>query len=140
MTLRVYLITMFIATLLCWLSFGLVLVNVDPEVANVLTFGFFYASLFLSLTGTISLLLFGWYRKWWSDEVPLFAYVSKSFREGNVVAAFLTVTLFLWGVDWLSWWTGSLMATAFILTISLMWSMAPRHEVSGNHHRTNNFI
>lgn len=139
MTLRLYLITMVIATLLCWLSFGLVLVNVDPTSASVLTFGFFYASFFLSLTGTISLLLFSWYKHWWNDEAPLFAYVSKSFREGNVVAAFLTITLFLWGARWLTWWTGSLIATAFVLTVSLMWSMAPRHEDPVTR-RTNNFI
>ena len=139
MTLRLYLMTMVIATVLCWLSFGMVLINVDPEAASLLTFGFFYASLFLSLAGTISLMLFSWYQYWWKDSAPLFAYVSKSFREGNVVAAFLVVTLFLRGIEWLSWWTGSLIATAFVLTISLMWSMAPRHETAP-HHRSNNFI
>lgn len=130
---------MVIATLLCWLSFGLVLVNVDPNSASVLTFGFFYASFFLSLTGTFSLVLFSWYKHRWNTEIPLFAYVSKSFREGNVVALFLTTTLYMWGEQWLSWWTGGLIVTAFVLTLSLLWSMAPRHEEQIVR-RSNNFI
>ncbi len=140
MTLRLYLATIALATLLCWFSFGLVLVNVDPGAATVLTFGFFYASLFLSLSGTISLILFSWYKRVWNDDAPLFTYVSKSFREANVVAAFLTTTLFLWGVGWLTWWTGSLIITAFILSISLMWSMAPRHEISKPQQHSTSFI
>jgi len=140
MTLRLYLITMVIATLLCWFSLGLVLINVDPSVATGLLFSFFYASLFLSLTGTFSLLLFGIYNRFHAEDIPLFAYVSKSFREGNVLAAFATVTLFLWGVDWLSWWTGSLLITAFILTISLLWSLSPRRETKNTTYRTNSFI
>lgn len=139
MTLRLYLITMLMATVLCWLSFGLMLVNVDPTAATSLMFGFFYTSLFLSLTGTFSLVLFMVYQRWHSADIPLFAYVSKSFREGNVLAAFVSVILFLRGVDWLTWWTGSLLITAFILTISLLWSLLPRRETPARQ-RTNSFI
>lgn len=140
MTLRLYLLTMLLATFLCWLSFGLVLINVDPQAATWLTLGFFYASLFLSLAGTSSLVLLLVYSRVHTDDVPMFAYVSKSFREGNVLAAFISLTLFLQGMNWLSWWTGSLLLTACILTISLLWSLSPRRESPNLQRRTNSFI
>lgn len=128
MTIRHYLITMALATLLCWVSWGLVLVNIDPFATNPGGFVFFYASLFFALVGTFALLLFFVYQGRWRNQAPLFAYVSKSFREALIVAAFITLAIFLWGKDWLGWWTGSLIATAFVLTVSLVMSFSPRPE------------
>lgn len=124
---------MALSAILCWLSWALTLVNIDPEAGTKFGLVFFYTSLFLALGGTLSLILFYIYQRRWQGEVPLFAYVSKSFREAFVISGFLTTGLFLLGQQWLSVWTGSLLLTLFILVLSLFWSLSPRHKsLSGN--------
>lgn len=126
MNIRHYLATMALATVLCWLSWAFVLVNVDPFETNHLGFVFFYSSLFFALVGTCSIVLFFIYVKVWKTEVPLFLYVSKSFRESFLVAGFFTLTLWLLGGQLLNWLTFSLLITGFVLLISLVLSLAPR--------------
>ncbi len=126
MTIRHYLITMALATVLCWLSWVFVLMNVDPFETNGLGFIFFYTSLFFSFVGSFSIGLFFMYLKIWGDEAPLFAYVAKSFRESFLVSGFLTLALFLVGSRLLNWWTFSLLITSFALLVSLVMSLAPR--------------
>jgi hypothetical protein len=139
MNIRHYLVTIALSTLLCWVSWILVLVNIDPFATNALGFGFFYVSLFFALVGTWAIVLFFVYKGRWQNQAPLFSYVAKSFREAIIIALFLTVALYLWGEQWLSWWTGSLLATAFVLVVSLFMSLTPRSDtpVSHSHH---NFI
>lgn len=137
MTIRHYLVTMALATLLCWLSWILVLTNIDPFATNSLGFGFFYVSLFFALIGTFALGLFFIYQRRWQNQAPLFAYVAKGFREAILVSCFITLTIFLWGEQWLGWWTGSLLATAFVLAVSLIMSLAPRRETRVDHSPTN---
>lgn len=139
MTIRHYLVTMALATLLCWVSWVLVLINIDPFATNSLGFGFFYISFFFALVGTFALLLFFIYKSRWQNQAPLFAYVSKSFREAILVSVFITLALFLWGEHWLGWWTGSLLATAFVLAVSLIMSLAPRNEIHSDY-SPNNFV
>ncbi len=121
---------MALSAMLCWLSWGLTLINIDPTTGRAWGFAFFYFSLFLALGGTGSLLLFYIYQRRWNNDLPLFAYVSKSFREAFIVAGFLTLTLFLLGQQWLTVWTGSLLLTLFILVISLFWSLSPKSKVN----------
>ncbi|OGH64217.1 MAG: hypothetical protein A2821_03960 [Candidatus Magasanikbacteria bacterium RIFCSPHIGHO2_01_FULL_41_23] len=130
---------MALATLLCWLSWILVLINIDPFVANLFGLGFFYVSFFFSLIGTTALGLFFMYQHRWQNKAPLFAYVAKSFREAIFVSGFLTLAIFLQGEQWLNWWTGSLLAAGFILFLSLIMSLAPRHEARSDY-SPNNFV
>ncbi len=120
---------MALSAILCWLSWGMTLVNIDPQAGTLFGFAFFYISFFLAVGGTGSLLLLFIYERRWKNEMPLFAYVSKSFREAFVVAGFLTTALFLIGQQWLTLWSGLLLSTIFVLVISLFWSLSPR---SGN--------
>ena len=140
MTIRPYLVTMALSAILCWLSWGLTLINIDPEAGTKLGLAFFYASFFLAFGGTVSLILFYVYQHRFKVEAPLFTYVSKSFREAFVVSGFATLALYLLGKEWLSLWTGSLLATLFILVMSLFWSLAPRHQSAGTRPEGSNFI
>ena len=101
MTLRQYIAIMSIATLLCWMAWGLVLFNVDPFEASVVGHTFFYVSFFLSLLGTLSLLLFGLMYFFSRHTHPLFHYVRQSFHQGALAALIVTMSLYLLGRGWL---------------------------------------
>lgn len=123
MTLRQYITTMIFATLLCWVAWGFVIINVDPFEVNALGFVFFYVSFFLALLGTISLIIFFVYRFFASRDLPLFRYVQISFRQALVISVFLVGFLYLQGRGYLNLWNGSLLGTIFVLFISFSLSV-----------------
>lgn len=97
MTLRQYIIIMSVATLLCWLSWGFVLLNVDPFKDNGMGFLFFYITLFFSLVGTVSLIGFG-IVQWVSTQYrPMYRHVQLSFLVGVLLSLILILLLFLQG-------------------------------------------
>lgn len=115
MTLKQYVAIMTLATVLCWTAFGFVLVNVDPFEANWVSFIFFYASVFLALLGTLSLLLFGIHRLFKGDLTPLFRSVEKSFRAAALLSAVLTMLLYFQASSWLRVWNVVVLGAALIL-------------------------
>ena len=120
---------MIFATLLCWASWGFVIINVDPFESSAFGFSFFYVSMFLALIGTGSLILFSLYRLIEKDRLPLFRYVQKSFREAVIVAAFGVGFLFLRGSGWLTLWSGLILATLFVLIVSFSISLKIKPSV-----------
>lgn len=95
MTLKQYIILMCMASLLCWAALGVVMWNVDPYVSTPMVFGFFYLSVFLSLCGTLSLLIFGLYAGLSRRVIPLYKIVQKSFRDSIIISLTATILLFL---------------------------------------------
>lgn len=133
MTLRQYLIIMSLATILCWIAWGLVLINIDPFVANAISFSFFYVSLFLALLGTTSLIAFTIYHFFSRAEKPMFRYVQKSFRYGWLISALLIGILFLQTKRLLNLWNLGLLVAVLILLV-LFWFSA-RGGVEGREGR-----
>ena len=70
MSLRQYLFVMAFATILCWVSFGMVTANIDPYQGSAIGFGFFYISLFFALIGTITIASFVGYRMFSRSGLP----------------------------------------------------------------------
>lgn len=121
MTLRQYITIMLIASILCWLSFGFILINIDPFTDTGIGFIFFYISLFLALLGSISIFTF-FIRYFFSrEDLPLFRYVKRSFSDSFLVSIILIILLFLQGRGYLNWWnTGIfLLALAFIFAFNI---------------------
>lgn len=122
MLLKHYLIWMLIGTLISWVALGLVLTYINPEIASQTGLVLFYGSVFLSLSGTITLLGFLWRRLRYRDEV-LFRQVSTSFRQGILLSVVVVATLFLQANRLLSWWNllllvgGLSLLEYFMLTI-----------------------
>lgn len=116
MTLKQYLITMLIGTILCWTAWIFVIFNVDPLQSNLMGFIFFYLSLFLSLLGTISMLAFLLHRFFSRELLPIYKYVQKSFRHAVIISSILVLLLFLQGIQVLTIWN----LGAFILIILLI--------------------
>ena len=108
MSLRNYIIGMLTATVLCWLSWLLVLFYIDPTTANIIGFLAFYLSLFFALIGSLSLV--GLYlRIWLSHKEVLFAFVGPSFRQGVFLSLILIGNLLLQSFGVLKWWDAGLL-------------------------------
>lgn len=113
MTLRHYFIVMSGATLISWFAWALVLMNTNPFEATFLIYLIFYASLFVSLVGTVStvgLAIQIWFFK---QDAPQFRQVKKTFRQGVFLATLLIVALFLESQRLLTWWNILLLILAF---------------------------
>ena len=120
MTLRQYLIWMGIGTLIAWGSFWAVVTYLNPSTAGTSGFVFFYLSIFLSITGTLTLFGFAWRHVRHRDEV-LFRHVSISFRQGVLLALMTVGTLFLLANKLLTWWNlGLLIVGLTLLEFSLL--------------------
>lgn len=117
MSLRQYIIIMIFATILCWVSLGFVVVNIDPFDANYLGFIFFFVSVFFSLVGTLSLLAFAFYSIFKKNE-PLYRIVRNSFKDSVVWSGIFTVLLFLQGKDLLNIWN-TLIFIGILVSLSI---------------------
>ncbi len=114
MTLRNYLLGMTVGTVLCWLSFCLVVFYLDPTLGAVSSFIFFFASLFFSLVGTFT--LFGYYfRKWKTHDEILFAHIGPAFRQGLLLSSTIIIILILSALKILTWWNLLILLCVVIL-------------------------
>lgn len=109
MNLRQYLTIMVFATLLGWVAWFFVIINVDPFQDSTLGFFFFYISLFFSLIGTVSLIAFLLTQIFPNPEVPMYRLVQKSFRIGLLLSSVLIILLFLQGKGILTKWNSILL-------------------------------
>jgi len=94
MTLRAYLILMTITTLVVWLSFGIILLTVNPETTSWLGIGLFYVTLLIALTGTGSIIGFIIRFLFLKRELAVRS-VLVSFRQGFLGALMICGLLFL---------------------------------------------
>lgn len=94
MTLRHYLFSLTLATLICWGAWLLILFNVDPFKTSLFGFIIFYLSLSLALFGTFSLLGFlARFLLFTSSNV--YIYVVTSARQGMLLSLLLVGLLLL---------------------------------------------
>ena len=113
---------MALATVLCWISLGFVMLNVDPFFASVPSFIFFYVSLFLSLLGSISMIACTYYYFFSSRDLPMFRYVRKSFRTALIFSVSIVSFLLLQANHVLTSFTGTLFLIVFALVLVLSFS------------------
>ncbi|PLX28523.1 hypothetical protein C0581_02120 [Candidatus Parcubacteria bacterium] len=123
---------MLFATILCWISWVFVIINVDPFQTTYLGFVFFYMSFFLALLGTISLLTFLSYKLFASRDLPLFRYVQISFKQSVFITAFIIMFLYLRGGGFLNIWNALLLFVIFILVISFTISIKHKNSSTTN--------
>jgi len=113
MTLRKYLISMILATFFCLIAWLEVIFFVNPEKIGLIGSLLFYASLFLSILGTSSILFFiiGARLK----KRPIFVEISWSFRRAFLLALLVIAILLLKEQEVLYWWTAALLALFLIM-------------------------
>ena len=111
MTLRTFLFILFLATVLAWLAWGLVLFNFAPPPGDLLALLFFYASLTLALAGTFTLLGFT-LRRWQKPVVLPYRQVLIAWRQALWFTLLLLGLLILQSQQLLTWWNALLLLVA----------------------------
>lgn len=107
-----YSLIMGAATIIAWVGFFTIIFNFDPQEANWIIFTLFYLSLFLAVSGTLSIIGF-FARILLLRKRSILRYlVSESFRQATIVAAALVVTMILQSVRILTWWNMALLILA----------------------------
>ena len=114
MTLKNYLVVMSVLTAFCWGLFFFVASLVDPTGTNWLGFALFYLTLFVSLSGTISLI--GFLMRFAARRQELaFNLVKKSFRQSFLLALFLIILLILKAQNLFNWLNLALLIVVFTI-------------------------
>ncbi|MCX6796045.1 MAG: hypothetical protein NTW06_00935 [Candidatus Falkowbacteria bacterium] len=102
MTLKQYLITMIIVTLICWLIWFYIIWSVNPETTNWFGFSLFYFSLFLALSGTASIM--GFFVRFVALKKELaYRLVKEAFRQSFLFAGLIIISLVLLSKGLFSW-------------------------------------
>ncbi len=114
MTLKKYLSLMSLAAIICWVCFGIIIFNLNPEITNFYGFLLFYFGLFAALLGTLSLLGFI-IRARFSEEL-IAKQVIISFRQAIWLSCLIIFFLVLQSLRLLKWWNISL----FVLFLALL--------------------
>ena len=103
MTLKQLILIVTLATIFCWLIWGMVLFQVDPSTSDMPGFFLFYFSLFFSLLGSAFLVSFG-VRKIFNKLDMEYKLVGVSFRQSCFFALTGVGVLFLQSKNLLTWW------------------------------------
>ena len=114
MTYKDYSIVMAIATVAAWVAWIVVLVAIDHSSSGWLGFLFFFLTLGIAIMGTLSIVGAG-IRIWIRREELVSRHVSRSFRQGLLLALLGIGALGLLAASLFTWWTALLL----ILIISL---------------------
>ena len=122
MTLKQYFTVMILGSILCWATWWIVILNIDPFQDTGLGLSFFYISLFLALLGTLSIFAFIIRKLFSRMELPMFRFVQKSFRDSLILSILLISLLYLQGINYLRWWNGGVLIVAIIFYLIFAWS------------------
>ncbi len=109
-----YTVSLFIATILGWASWIFVLNNLSPFLSGYLALSLFYASLFIALTGTFSILNY-YLRMTLSKKKSPFGHLNASLRQGSLLSVMACVGLAFQRLRVLTWWDALLLLMIVLL-------------------------
>ncbi len=114
MTLKSYLFVMGVLTAICWGIFLFVANLVDPEATNWFGFLLFYLSLFLALSGFVSVI--GFLVRFVALKKKLaFNLVKISFRQSFLVSLFVIMLLIMKSQHLFNWFNLLLLLIIFLI-------------------------
>lgn len=105
MTLKHYFLVLLAGMLLAWGSLLLIVLGTDPETAPVAVFGLFYGSLFLGLTGFLSLIGIGVRTGILHKHDTPSRQVLIATRQASLLALLIVLASLLQARGALAWWT-----------------------------------
>lgn len=112
---QTYLIGMLITAILGWASWLVVLYKLSPFSEQALSLGLFYGSLFIALSGTLSLIFY--FLKAWKNKQEIYnAHLNSSLRQGILLSVMTITGLAFQRLRVLTWWD-SLLLLAIVLLI-----------------------
>ena len=129
MGLKTFLVLMTLTTVLAWSGWAVIVFRVNPQAARPLEFMFFYASLLLSLIGTLSLL--GMALRWLFQgrRRGQIYRVSMAFRQACLWSLAIVIALALQSQRLLSWWLILLLVVTFTtIEFTILALSRPRWE------------
>ena len=89
------------------------LLNFTSPESGALAYGSFFITLFLLLICLLTILGFYGRRRMSNNEV-LYQNLKNAFRQGTLIALYVTVLLILRAAGLLNWWDGALLAVSVI--------------------------
>lgn len=108
MSIRRYLVTMVVATIVSAASWFLVVAFLDPQSSGFLGISLFFFSFFLAIFGMSSIIGYG-VRRFCQRYETQFRIVAISFRQATLIAVLLTASLILQSYRLFTWWTAILL-------------------------------
>ena len=109
-----YLLSIFIATVFGWASWGVVVKKLSPFTSPQLALSLFYASLFVALTGTLTLVFY--YLRAWLNKGEIYnAHLNISLRQGMLLSAMISIAIGFQRLKVLTWWDGLLLLAIVLL-------------------------
>ena len=114
MTLSAYLCGMMASTILCFVSWALIIIYVDVETTSLIGIVLFYLSLFFFLASFFTLTGFYLRRKISKDKIE-FAQTGEAFRQGIFLALLFVGMLILQSFRMLTLWNTGLFVIGIIL-------------------------
>lgn len=122
MTLKTYLITIAVGTVLCFVAWGTVIVNIDPDEAGVVGFFLFYTTLFLGIIGLSSTLGLAIRKLVFVQEEVVFRHIKRTFRQSIIFALLAIVTLILLQIGFLRWWNAVILVALGIVLEGMVYT------------------
>jgi len=102
MTLKKYLKTMTVTTVICWIIFIYVILSINPDTTNWIGFLLFYSSLFLLIIGTTAII--GFVVRFLAIKQKLaFHSVKEAFRQSFLFALLIIISLLLLERNLFTW-------------------------------------
>ena len=109
-----YTASLFIATALGWTSWVFVLNKLSPFLSGYLALSLFYASLFIALTGTFSILNY-YLRMALDKKRSPFEHLNSALRQGSLLSLMACVGLIFQRLRVLTWWDSFLLLIIVLL-------------------------
>lgn len=133
MTLKQYLAIMGFSTVLGWISWIFVMLNVDPFLDTGLGFLFFFLTLGFALIGTFSIIIYSLYALFSKQVVATFRIVQRAFFYSTAISFTFVTLLFLQGKSILNLWNTlifiAILVFLFLFKFSLNMAQAKRNPI-----------
>jgi hypothetical protein len=109
-----YIIAVFVAAILGWVSWFVVLSKLSPFLSGDLALAFFYSSLFLALTGTFTVVIY-YLRLALNKSENFFRHLNAALRQGALLSFMVCVGLAFQRLRVLTWWDALLLLMIVLL-------------------------
>ena len=137
MTYNLYMLVIAVATLFSWSAFGLVITKLSPcfkwlneglcTLGNDKGLVAFYITLFLALTGTLTIIGF-YLRVYFKRNEVYYENINVAFRQGLLVALAVCGLLALQAIRVLTWWDSLILILVLLLIEFAFTTRSPNHQ------------
>ena len=133
MTFKTFILFVIGSSALAWISWLLILFTVDPFDSHWIAKLFFYLTLFVAISGTLSIASVFYRARKYVNE-PQFRHVAMSVRQSLLFTIAIIASLFLMSISLLNIWT-SILLVASVSCIELFFITKKndtRQNINGN--------